>query len=166
MRGGQRAKMDTYSARALVLDGRGWSNKDRTSAYDSLNPEQLLERLESWSPVVRERAAMAVARRKDFPVPALVKMLGSKSLEPRYGACQALALLRGRGAPAVDALTEALEDDDLWFRVKAAEALASIGKPAMATVPVLLERLALPPSPSPPSRLVSIPKTRLGGGGG
>jgi hypothetical protein len=135
-------QLDAAAARALVLDGRGWSNKDRTSAYDSLNPEQLLERLESWSPVVRERAAMAVARRKDFPVPALVKMLGSKSLEPRYGACQALALLRGRGAPAVDALTKALEDDDLWLRVKAAEALAGIGGPAMGTVPKLLELLA------------------------
>lgn len=135
-------QLDAAAARALVLDGRGWSNKDRTSAYDSLNPEQLLERLESWSPVVRERAAMSLSRRKEVPVPALIKMLGSKSLEPRYGACQAIALLRGRGAPAVEALTKALEDDDLWLRVKAAEALAGIGAPAKGTVPKLLELLA------------------------
>jgi hypothetical protein len=135
-------QLDAAAARSLVLDGRGWSNKDRNSAYDGLNPEQLLERLESWSPVVRERAAMAVARRRDFPVPALVKMLGSKSLEARYGACQAIALLRGRGAPALEALTKALEDDDLWLRVKAAEALAGIGAPAKGTVPKLLELLA------------------------
>jgi hypothetical protein len=134
--------LDAAAARALVLDGRGWSNKDRTSAYDSLNPEQLLERLESWSPVVRERASMSLSRRKEVPVPALIKMLGSKSLEARYGACQAIALLRGRGAPAVEALTKALEDDDLWLRVKAAEALAGIGAPAKGTVPKLLELLA------------------------
>jgi hypothetical protein len=135
-------QLDAAAARALVLDGRGWSNKDRTSAYDSLNPEQLLERLESWSPVVRERASMSLSRRKEVPVPALIKMLGSKSLEARYGACQAIALLRGRGAPAVEALTKALEDDDLWLRVKAAEALAGIGAPAKGTVPKLLELLA------------------------
>jgi hypothetical protein len=135
-------QLDAAAARALVLDGRGWSNKDRNSAYDSLNPEQLLERLRSWSPVVRERAAMAVSRRKDFPVSALVTMLDAESLDSRYGACQALALLRGRGAPAVESLTKALEADDLWLRVKAAEALAGIGAPAMGTVPKLLELLA------------------------
>jgi hypothetical protein len=135
-------QLDAAAARGLVLDGRGWSNKDRNSAYDSLNPEQLLERLGSWSPVVRERAAMAVSRRKDFPVSALVTMLDAESLDSRYGACQALALLRGRGAPAVESLTKALEDDDLWLRVKAAEALAGIGAPAMGTVPKLLELLA------------------------
>jgi len=135
-------QLDAAAARGLVLDGRGWSNKDRNSAYDSLSPEQLLERLGSWSPVVRERAAMAVSRRKDFPVSALVTMLDAESLDSRYGACQALALLRGRGAPAVESLTKALEDDDLWLRVKAAEALAGIGAPAMGTVPKLLELLA------------------------
>jgi hypothetical protein len=61
--------------KALILDGRGWTNKDRNSAYDKLeSPDQLLERLGSWSPTVRERAAMAIARRKgDKPVAALVK---------------------------------------------------------------------------------------------
>ncbi len=35
-----------------------------------------------------------------------------------------------------------LRHDDLWLRIKAAEALASIGKPALHTVPELLELLA------------------------
>jgi hypothetical protein len=34
----------------LILDGRGWSNNDRNSAYDSLNPDDLFDRLGSWSP--------------------------------------------------------------------------------------------------------------------
>ena len=136
------APLDAAAARAIVLDGRGWSNKDRNSAYDRLNPDQLLECLASWSPVVRERAAMAISRRKELPMAALVEMLGAESLHARYGACQALAHLRDRGAPAVDALAKLLEDDDLWLRIKAADALAGIGAPAMGTVPRLLELLA------------------------
>jgi len=45
-------------AQALILDGRGWSNINRNS-YDSLKRDELLTRLSSWSPVVRERAATA-----------------------------------------------------------------------------------------------------------
>lgn len=144
-------QIDAATARSLILDGRGWSNKDRNSAYDALGPDQLFECLASWSPTVRERAAMAIARRKgEKPVAGLVKLLGSPKLEARYGACEALIALKGAAAPAVPALKELLAHEDLWLRVKAAEALASIGKPAMATVPVLLERLALPPSPADP----------------
>ncbi|MEM7233661.1 MAG: DUF6288 domain-containing protein, partial [Planctomycetota bacterium] len=55
-------QLDKLSAQRLVEDGRGWNNKDRRSAYDELGTEQLLVRLSSWSPVVRERAAMALGR--------------------------------------------------------------------------------------------------------
>lgn len=136
-------KLEPAAARALILDGRGWSNKDRYSAYDKLTGDQLLECLASWSPVVRERAAMALARRQDAPVPPLLKLLDSRDLNARYGACQALAALRGRAAPAVAPLRKALAANDLWLRIKAAEALANIGPPAMETVPEMLRLLAL-----------------------
>ncbi len=135
-------QLDAAAAQALINDGRGWSNKDRTSAYGKLSTDQLLEGLASWSPVVRERAAMVLGRRNEVPIPALLKMLESPRLESRYGACQALIVLRGRGAPAVESLRTLLADKDLWLRIKAAEALARIGKPAMHTVPVILELLA------------------------
>ncbi len=135
-------QLDTAAAQALILDGRGWTNKDRHRAYDQLSRDQLFESLGSWSPVVRERAAMALARRKEVPVPPLLKMLESPDLHSRYGACQALIKLRGRGAPAMEALAKSLSEKDLWLRIKAAEALASIGPPAMQTVPQLLELLA------------------------
>ncbi len=135
-------QLDAASAQALILDGRGWDNKDRHSAYDKLSEGQLFERLGSWSPVVRERAAMALARRKEVSIPPLLKMLESPALSSRYGACQALIALRGRGAPAIEPLRKALADQDLWLRIKAAEALAAIGAPAMQTVPQLLELLA------------------------
>jgi len=135
-------QIDAATARSLIQDGRGWNNKDRNSAYDQMSMDHLLERLGNWSPIVRERTAMALARRKDTPMPPLLTLLDSPSLEARYGACQAIIALGGRAAPAVDALRKSLTSPDLWLRIKAAEALASIGKPAMQTVPQLLELLA------------------------
>ncbi len=135
-------QLDATAAQALLQDGRGWDNKDRHSAYDKLSAEELVVRLGSWSPVVRERAAMALGRRKEVSVSPLVKMLESPALYSRYGACQALIALRGRGAPALEPLRNALADPDLWLRIKAAEALAAIGAPAMKAVPQLLQLLA------------------------
>lgn len=142
-------QLDAAAAQSLILDGRGWSNKDRHSAYDALGEEELLVRLGSWSPTVRERAAMALARRKSAPIAALLKMLDAPSLEARYGACQAFATVKG-AASAVPALRKTLHHEDLWLRVQAAEALAAIGQPAMVAVPELLERLALAPSAQDP----------------
>ncbi len=135
-------QLDAAASQALINDGRGWSNKDRNSVYDQMTADQLLERLGSWSPIVRERAAMALARQDQAPIASLLQLLDAPRLEARYGVCQAVIALRGRGAPAVESLTKTLESPDLWLRIKAAEALASIGKPAMHTVPELLELLA------------------------
>jgi hypothetical protein len=135
-------QLDAAAAQAIVSDGRGWSNKDRNSFYDALSDEQLLERLRNWSPIVRERAAMALGRRKSAPVAALIEMLDASSLDARYGACQGLIFLRGRAAPALDALLKTLRHEDLWLRIKAAEALAAIGAPAAKAVPQLLDLLA------------------------
>jgi hypothetical protein len=141
-RAGKAPKLSAAEAKMVVLDGRGWSNKDRHGAYDQLSGDELFERLSSWSPVVRERAAIAIGRRKDASVSALVKLLDSGDLHTRIGACQALAQLKAKAAPALAALRKTLQADDLWLRIKAAEALAAIGKPAMEAVPELLEMLA------------------------
>jgi hypothetical protein len=135
-------QLDAAAAQSLINDGRGWNNKDRHGEYDKLSEAQLLERLGSWAPTVRERAAIALERRPEVPIPALRKMLESPSLESRYGACQALRLLGERAAPAVDDLQHLLSERDLWLRIKAAEALAAIGTPAAPAVPQLLELLA------------------------
>lgn len=134
--------LDAAAAQALIVDGRGWSNRDRHSAYDALSESQLGDRLASWSPIVRERAAIALARKKEVSISRLIEMLEAPNLDARYGACQALAALRSQGAPSVEALRQALAHDDLWLRIKAAEALARIGTPAMPVVPQLLELLA------------------------
>jgi hypothetical protein len=149
-RTGKVPQLGGEEATQIVLDGRGWSNKDRHSAYDQLSMEILFERLSNWSPVVRERAAIAIARRKDAPIDALVKLLESNDLHSRLGACRTLAILRGRAEPAIPALRKNLQHEHYWLRIKAAEALASIGKPAMAVLPELLEKVAQGPTPEDP----------------
>lgn len=144
-------QLNAETARALLDDGRGWTNKDRNSAYDSLTPDDLLERLASWSPSVRERAGMALSRRKDgMPIAALTKMLDAPEIEARYGACEALKYARAAAAPAVFALLKQLDHKDLWLRVKAADALSQIGQPGMEALPVLIERLTKGPTPEDP----------------
>ncbi len=144
-------QIDATSANALIADGRGWSSNDRYSAYDQLDPDTLLEKLGSWSPTVRERAAIAISHLQgDKPVHALVLMLDSPGLFSRYGACEALNLLKSAAAPAVPKLTALLNDQDLWLRIKAAETLSHIGPPAMPSLPFLLERLAQDPGESDP----------------
>ena len=134
-------QLDVATAQSLLNDGRGWSNKDRDSAYDKLSAEQLVARLSGWSPVVRERAAMALGRRQDNVIAQLIGLLDGPDLYTRYGACQALKMQRQRGGVAVPALLKTFRSDDLWLRILAAEALAGIGEPAKAAVPEMLTRL-------------------------
>ena len=134
-------QLDAAVAGSLILDGRGWNNKDRNSYYDELGEDQLVSRLGSWSPVVRERAAMALGRGQGDVTARLIRLLGAADLHTRYGSCQALEMQRQRGAGAVPALLAAFHSDDLWLRILAAEALAGIGEPARMAVPQMLLRL-------------------------
>lgn len=141
--------LDGDGVAALIVDGRGWSNRDRTSHYAALGEAELLRRLGSWSPVVRDRAAAALARRAAI-VPQLVERLGSERVEERYGACLALSRMGAAAAPAVDALRACLAHDDLWVRVEAASALGRIGRAALPALPTLLETLARAPTDGDP----------------
>ena len=127
-----------------IAAGRGFDSWSMASDHhDAMDAAELIDLLWSWSPAVRSRAAKALARKggRDH-VPALLAMLRSRSLDARYGACQALGALGGRAADAVPALTEALGSDDVWLRIQACYALAGIGEPARAAAPAML-RLAL-----------------------
>lgn len=143
-------QLNANEAAAVIADGRGWNNRDRTRAYESMDDAELLTRLASWSPVVRERAAVALARRKADVLPELIKMLKEGDLDAQYGACQALAQLRGAAAPAAPALHARLLYSDMWLRVKAAEALGAMGKAGMTALPTILKMLAREPGASDP----------------
>jgi hypothetical protein len=136
------SQIDAATAESLVADGRDWAPRLGQAAYAERSDAQVFAGLRSWSPVVRERSAIELARREGNPVLSLVAMLEEPDLHARLGACQALAMLKERAAPAVPVLQKTLDADDLWLRIKAAEALAGIGKAAMATVPELLAMLA------------------------
>ena len=128
-------------AKSIVDDGRGWTRRDRNSFYDALTTDQLIARLGNWSPVVRQRAAEALGRRKDDVIARLIGMLDAKDAYTRYGACRAIKMQKDRGAPAVAALRKTFRSDDLWLRILSAEALAGIGEPARSAAPEMLERL-------------------------
>ena len=140
-RPGKVPQLDAAAAEKFIQTGRGWSNKDRNSFYDSLSVDTLITDLGSWSPIVRERAAIALNRRKDAPVDRVVALFDSPSIEARLGACTAIGQFSGRAAAAVPALRKALHSDDIWLRIKAAEALSAIGKPALEAVPDMLNLL-------------------------
>ena len=77
-------------------------------------------------------------------MPALLELAASSDRDSRYGAVEALGNLGPNSdlASRLEALSEALQADDLWLRILAAEALARIGEPAKVAVPQMLERLA------------------------
>lgn len=143
-------QLSSAEAKSIVEDGRGWSNIDRTSYYDQLDTQECFKRLGSWSPIVRERAAMAMARRKDVNVSDVVTLLKMNDLNLRLGACQALAHIKRDAVLAVPALVGTLESKDLWLRIKAADALASMGDAGMPALPKLLKMITKRPSKSDP----------------
>ena len=146
------ASLSADVAKQVVRDGRGFSAFDYNAdkAYAEVPPDQLIEMLSNWSPVVRERAGAALGRNKSMTAEPLIPLLGGPSIEARLGACTVLAYLGERSAAAAPKLRELLKDDHLWLRVKAAEALAAIGQPAMVTVPDLLQMLAKGPTSTDP----------------
>ena len=135
-------QLSAGEADQFIRIGRGWSQGDRFSFYDKLSDDELIAALGSWSPIVRDRAGIALGRRKEAPVARVLALLDSPSLEARLGACQAIAQLKDRAAAAVPALRKTLHADELWLRINAAEALAAIGKPAMVAVPEMLNLLS------------------------
>lgn len=143
-------QLSSETVKSLIDDGRGWDNKDRNSYYDRLEVDELLARLGSWSPIVRERAADALARRKDPPLQAITSLLNSDNIDAQVGACIALEKLRGKASDSVPQLTLALKHNDYWVRVRAAMALSKIGKKALPALPELLDIIARAPSPDDP----------------
>lgn len=77
---------------------------------------------------------------QEEPVEPWIEALKGANEERRLEAAQKLARMGPRAAPAVPALTEALNDKFTRIRLQAAEALASVGPEAKSAVPALIER--------------------------
>ena len=59
-------------------------------------------------------------------------------------------VIEGKAAPAVPKLRETLKADDMWLRIKAADALAAIGDAAKPAAPEMLDMLIREPDPEDP----------------
>ncbi len=136
-----------------------------------MSVDELLALLGSWSPVVRERAAVALGEKDVDVVDRLIALLDSENRFARCGACKALQLA-GRGSEkAVDALiAKALKSEDSNLRYFAVQAFAvpriwdsntkswiyppnGLGKAAAKAVEPLLE-LALLKDPADPRKKI------------
>ncbi len=147
-------KLGRKEAESVVAVGRGWSSARKDVVYADRSTAEVLTLLRSWSPVIRERAAKELARRQAEVGDALLALLGAKDRESKLGACLALRE-RGQGSEAAVARLRALlRTDDLWLRVRAAEALAAAGEAGRVAIPDLLALLAAPPDESDPRAMV------------
>ena len=134
------AGRDYFSTRS-GLSGR---EMDRYR-YEHRSKKELLAGLSSWSPAVRKRSARELGRRDGDFIPILLKLLKSSNLDSRYGAVEALGSLTSKTneTARVSVLLSALQADDLWLRILAAEALAGIGDSAKIAIPDMLKRFAM-----------------------
>jgi len=137
---GVRLMQHCLPRKAIYLTGKGGclppiTGKDLKSTvaaaiYDpsNLSVKQLLADLGSWSPVVRDQAAVELGERDDNVVQELIAMLDSPDRYTRYGACRGLDYA-GRGSvEAVNALVDRVEKNkDLALRYFAVTSLAKRG---------------------------------------
>jgi len=142
-------QLSKKEAASLIEDGRGYSRRHQRDTYADKNDKQLLTALASWSPIVRERAAEQLKKRKGNYMPQLAKMMKGNEYS-KLGACQLLGKMGSKAAPAVPALRKFLKDDDLWVRIKAAQALGTAGRSGRTAIPDLLEMLAEQPTTEDP----------------
>jgi len=128
-----------------LLAGRDYNTWFRegyidADTYDALSSDELLKRLNTWSPPMRIRAAKALAKKPGGFIGPLKKMLASKNRDTILGGIYGLEYQKQKAEPAIDALVGLLTHDDVWVRFRAGCALCGIGKAARdKAVPVMLK---------------------------
>lgn len=125
--------LDTNEVKEAIAAGR-W----RLANTDDMSADELIGKLDNWSPIAREWIAKALAEKEGNFVPRLIRQLKDDSPEARAGACAALGYLGERAADAVPSLSQALTDKEPVVCMSAGYALARIGQPAQQAVPDLL----------------------------
>ena len=143
--------MSATEVEEVIAAGRDFfSSKE---GYERRAVNELLAGLSSWSPAVRKRSAMGLARREGDFVPTLLKMLAGEDRNARYGACEALGYLGPRADAAAPPLRALLEDPDPWMQSLACLALAALGpEERKASVSDLL-KMVLRSNPADPRRM-------------
>ncbi|MEE8451983.1 MAG: DUF6288 domain-containing protein, partial [Thermoguttaceae bacterium] len=144
----------TLSRRAIHLTGKGhdrdaWLDEKgadeaiaagrwRLADTDDMSAQELIDRLDCWSPIAREWIAKSLAKKEGNFTPQLMDLLKSDKPEARAGACAALGHQGERAAAAVPAISKALTDEEGIVCIAAGYALARIKAPAREAVPDML----------------------------
>jgi hypothetical protein len=144
--------LDAAEVASVIAAGRDAYPVNGRDGHADRTTEELLAGLVSWSPVVRNRSAKALAARQDDCLPAVLALLDGSDRLTRYGACEGLACLGPRADPAAPRLRALLADPDPWMQSLASNAIRFLG-PAerQASVNDLL-RMAATPNPADPRR--------------
>ncbi len=145
-----------------IRDGRWdwWNGQERY--YDALSGAELAPGLTSWSPTVRRRTAIALAKKGPIKISTLIGVLDNPRRETRYGACTLLRYLGPKADPAAARLIELLDGDDPWMRALAAEALVEMSEPVRtAALPALLKAIQRQGCASDPRRCAMGPLSEV-----
>ena len=112
--------------------------------------QELVAALGDWSPVVRGWAAEELAARPEAAAmaPRLIALAEGPDAHVRQGACETLGYLKC--AEALPVLVRLLRHDDRWLRVKAANALRTMGDTAKPVVPDMLRAVVQTAEPLQP----------------
>lgn len=122
--------------RETIASGR-W----RLADTDEMGADDLIDKLDDWSPIAREWIARKLAAKEGDFVPRLVRQLEDERPEARAGACAALGYLGPRAGDAVPSLAQALTDEQSIVCISAGYALARIGKSSRRAIPELLRAM-------------------------
>jgi len=125
--------LDDKETREAVDAGR-W----RFANTDDVSADELIDRLDNWSPIAREWIAKALAEKQGDFTKRLLNLLKSGKPEARAGACTALGYQGERAAGAISSVVEALTDKEAIVRIAASYALARSRRSARAAVPDML----------------------------
>ncbi len=138
---GYTAKLSSRQVADTIEAGRALGSITAFSTkYDNHSVGQLLDLLGSWSPEVRQCAAMSLARKPGDHTAKLTKLLCGRDRYACYGACMAFQQLGPKAAAGVDELLKQLHSKDQLLQIRAMLALGAIGD--KRAVPELLKMAA------------------------
>ena len=146
----------TLPRRALFLTGKEMGGKSLLNEKEvsetiaagqwrlvdpaSVSADELILKLDCWSPIGREWVARHLATKEGNFTPRLIELLRSEKAEARAGACAALGYQGEKAGAAVELLAKALTDEPI-VAIPASYALARISKPAARVMPEILRAI-------------------------
>lgn len=116
------------------------AGKWRLADPASMSVNELIAKLDCWSPMGREWIAKHLATKEEDLVPRLIELLKSDDALARAGACSALGYQGAKAGTAVELLAKALTDEPV-VAIPASYALARISKPAAKVMPEILRAI-------------------------